>query len=282
MSDKFDAAIRKWLADDYGAASRAKMYAGGLVQNRLPRSVRPAPAVHWTARHVLAASAPLVALYYGTIGLTTAYVAAGGLFAANVVVSALGSVAAIKPSVEADTDEALVRFGDLLSALRQGPVPKDKRGDAINACLGLIEVQARRVTKTRKGELSVAWVEYKGSSNTTMTIRHRNPGNTRPVNREFDCANLLGHHACRAGASPRVVHNVRHFGSVKSPTHSKVEYRSILFIPLQPNNGGGRIKGFVSIDCARTYAFYGNRSSDIIVSCTPVLEMLKEITGRAD
>lgn len=277
----FQHAVEKWVADDYGVFARLRMFAGGVVHNRLPRTFRPAPTLHWVTRNGLASSAPVVALYYGTIGWTTAYIAAGGLFLANAAVGVIGAIAGRTRGEGSDADEALVRFGDLLSALRQGPVPKAKRGDAIKACLGLIEVQARRIAKVRKGALSVSLVEYIGNSTTRMTIRHRNPGNDRPVGREFDGSQLLGHHACVADASPRVVHNLRHFGkNLKSPTQSKVNYRSMLFIPIKPNGDGARIKGFVSIDCQREYAFYGSRADSIVVTCTPVVELLRDLIGE--
>lgn len=220
-------------------------------------------------------------LYYGTIGFTTAYVAAVGLFVANAFVGFLGLAAEPKAIPDDAHSEAMVRFGDLLGAFKTGSVPAARRADAVRACLGILEIYARRITKTTKGEVSVSFVQYAGSSVSKMKILHRNPGNLRPVDgREFDVRYVLGHHACQAGSSPRVVHELTHFGrDLQSPTQSNVEYRSIFFIPIEAaiSGGGTKMKGFVSIDCKRPYAFYGNRSREIAVTCRPIVDHLKDL-----
>lgn len=238
------------------------------------------PALHWISRNGLAASSPFVALFYGSIGQATAYLTAGCLFAANAIVGVIGHAASPKDPSDHPQTEALVRFGDLLTAFKTGSVVKSKRSDAIRACLGILEIHARRITKTSKGELSVSLVQYVGSSKTKMIVSHRNPGNLRPVGREFDRPDLLGHHACCAGTSPRVVHQLAHFGKTQeSPTQTSVDYKSMFFIPLevQTPQGGRRMKGFVSIDCRRPYAFYGNRSREIAVTCRPIVDHLKDL-----
>jgi hypothetical protein len=239
------------------------------------------PILYWLSRHALAAASPLVALYYGSIGKTTAYFAAAALFGINILVGFIGLAAEPKPLPDDAQSEAMVRFGDLLSAFKAGSVPVARRGDAIRACLGLLEIYARRITKTSKGDISVSLVQYAGSSANKMKILHRNPGNLRSVDgREFDARQVLGHHACQAGSAYRVVHQLRHFGrGLHSPTQSRVDYKSIFYIPLEvPVSGGGtRMKGFLSIDCRRPYAFYGNRGREIAVTCRPIVDHLKDL-----
>jgi hypothetical protein len=223
----------------------------------------------------------LVALYYGSIGKATAYIAAAVLFTANLLVGFLGLAAEPKPATEDTQSQAMIRFGDLLSAFKAGSIPSAKRDVAIRSCLGLLEIYARRITKTQRGDVSVSIVQYAGSSTAKMKILHRNPGNERPVDgREFDARNVLGHHACQAGVNYRIVHQLSHFGRrLQSPTQSHVGYKSIFFIPLEvpTASGGARMRGFVSIDCRRPYAFYGNRGREIVVTCTPIVDLLKDL-----
>lgn len=239
------------------------------------------PILHWLSRNFLAASSPFVAFYYGSIGKPAAYTMAGLLFGANVLVGILGFAAEAKPPDDDSQSEAMIRFGDLLGAMKQGSVPVARRSDAIRACLGILEIYARRITKSAKGEIAVSLVQYAGSSSSKMKILHRNPGNTRSVNgREFDASGVIGHHACCAGSDYQVVHQMGHFGrDLPSPTQSQVDYKSIFFVPLEVGlaGGGTRIKGFVSIDCERPYAFYGNRAREIAVNCAPIVEQLKDL-----
>jgi hypothetical protein len=280
LNSKFDQQLAAWLADDYPWWSRWARAAAGIFYNRVPRRFRLMPALYWLSRHALAALSPFVALYYGSIGQTTAYVAAAALFGINVIVGFLGLAAEPKRVTDDSQSEAMVRFGDLLSAFRSGSVPAARRGDAIRSCLGLLEIYARRITKAAKGEVSVSLVQYAGSSTMKMRILHRNPGNLRTVDgREFDAHTVLGHHACKAGTAYRVIHQLRHFGRMQSPTQSRVDYKSILFIPLEVTTSGGgtKMKGFVSIDCRRPYAFYGNRGREIAVTCRPIVDHLKDL-----
>ena len=277
--DKFAERVRAWLDDDHGKLRRWYRALAGIYHNRVPRRFRPVPALHWVAKGAVAASAPFIALYYGVIPALTAYVVAACLFASHTLVDALGAVA--KRRAPPDESEAIVRFGDLLSAFKSRSIAPARRDDAVTACLGILEIYGLRITKVAKGNLSVSLVQYVGSSSTRMIIKHRNPGNLRPIGREFDGANLLGHHACKEGALPRVVHSLAHFGKgLQSPTQSKVDYKSMLFIPIAGNGGGegqSKVRAFVSIDCKRPYAFYGNRSSEIVVTCSPVIKLLTDL-----
>lgn len=278
---KFDEQVTTWLGDSYAWWARWGRAAAGIFHNRVPRRFRLMPILYWLSRHALAGLSPFVALYYGSIGKSTAYVAAAALIGVNILVGFLGLAAEPKPIADDSQSEAMVRFGDLLSAFKAGSVPVARRGDATRACLGLLEIYARRITKTSKGDISVSLVQYAGSSTTKMKCLHRNPGNLRAVDgREFDAHPVLGHHACKAGTAYRVVHQVRHFGrGLHSPTQSRVDYKSIFFIPLEvaDPSGGTRMKGFVSIDCRRPYAFYGNRGREIAVTCRPIVDHLKDL-----
>lgn len=203
------------MNDDYGRFARWQRALAGLFYNRMPRRFRWAPVLHWLSRNGLASASPFLMLYFGIIGHATAYVAAAVLFGGNVLVGFLGLAAESRPWSNDAHSEAMVRFGDLLSAIRAGAVPAKRRDDAIRACLGLLDVYARRITRTYKGEISVSLVLYVGSGTTKMRIFHRNPGNTRPVDgREFDARQLLGHHACQAGSYPRTVHHLNISGAI--------------------------------------------------------------------
>lgn len=283
MSDSqyFDKQVRLWLDDNYAWPARWRRAIAGIWHNRVPRRFRPLPVLYWLSRHGIASVSPFVALYYGSIGHSTAYIAAGGLFGLNVLVGFLGLAAEPKPISEDAHSRAMVRFGELLSAFKTGAVPSSRRPDAIRACLGILEIFARRLTKTSDGEVSVSLVQYTDKSSSRMCILYRNPGNHRTVDgREFDASDVLGHHACQAGSTPRVVHQLKHFGrGLHSPTQSRVDYKSIFFIPLevQTSNGATKMKGFVSIDCRRPYAFYGNRGREIAVTCRPIVDHLKDL-----
>ena len=150
----------------------------------------------------------------------------------------------------------------------------------MRSALGMIEVTARDVVGVKPGELSVSVALYVGNHTTKLKLSCRNPGNTRPVGREFDGASVLGHHACKAGTDPRVMNDLK--GAPKglrtSPTQSAPRYRSFLIVPLRgTRNDAETVVGFVSIDCDQPYAFYGNRSQTIIVSTMSVIELIQRI-----
>ncbi len=276
VQSKFAKRVSKWLADDYSRLERWHRGLSGIFYNRMPRRFSLLPVTHWLIKTGLASSAPLIAFYYGSIGMNTAYYAASALFATNIVLNFLGLFLEKK---NYEDPEALVRFGDLLTSFKVNSVAKQKRDDAIRACLGILEVHTRRITKSDKGEIAVSLVQYVGSSSSLMTIRHRNPGNNRAVGREFDGTDLLGHHACQGVPLPRVVHHTRFFGSLNSPTQSGANYKSLMFIPLEVAGpkGENRVKGFVSIDCQRPYGFYGNRSREIMVTCRPIVDHIRDL-----
>jgi hypothetical protein len=152
--------------------------------------------------------------------------------------------------------------------------------DSIPATLGIIEIVARRITKANKGDISVSLAMYNGNSSDELKIRHRNPGNERPIGKRFSGRYVLGHHACQAGGDPRVVHNLRAFGKLgmKSPTQSNANYRSIYIIPIcRKHNETSTICGFISIDSTRAYAFYANRANTIIIVCEPFIQHIQDL-----
>ncbi|MBT1155718.1 hypothetical protein J1C56_08950 [Aminobacter anthyllidis] len=276
----FEHRVDLWLSEDFNVWQRFGRNALGLYHNKLPREFRLVGLTHWLSRTALASSAPGLAYFYGSIPGWTAIVAGGGFFLAHSLVGVLDKLSKAKSSDDNDVQsEMIIRVGDLLSSLKSRIAKSSDKDDAIRACLGIIENYARTVTKSKKGDLSVSLVLFSGNSTTRMKVRHRNPGNNRPTNREFDGRSLLGFHACGSGPAPRVVQDLKWFGkpALVSPTQQKVGYRSILIVPVQSSGTAGAIRGFVSIDCARPYAFYGNRSNVIMVTCEPVFSHINEL-----
>jgi hypothetical protein len=175
----------------------------------------------------------------------------------------------------------LIRFGDLLTSFKANAVKGGpNREAAIEACLGIVETIALPATKSKQGEISVTLITYLGNSHSRMRVRKRNPGNMRPANREFDSERILGHHVCQHGNAPMIVNQIKHFGKdfAQSPTQTRYDYKSILVIPLPcDDESGQKPKGFVSIDCNRPYAFYGNRANEIAVMSAPIVAQLREM-----
>lgn len=276
----FQSKIDRWLSDDRSRPDRFFRALKGLYYNKAPQRFRFFGALHWLAKTALAASAPIFAYYYGSITNVSVVVIATAIIAGgHSAVSFLDALSKQKARSEGDSQaDILVRLGDLLNTHKpRRSTSLAEKDDAIRACLGILEIFTRQITKSPKGDVSVSLVLYQGSSRQKMSLRHRNPGNERPVNREIKTEGLLGHHVCETGGNPQVVDDVNEF-SISSPTQSKREYRSIFFYPLEVSGREGKfIKGFISIDCKKPYAFYGNRSNDIVVTCEPVLNHVREL-----
>lgn len=273
--------IQRWLEQGYGRRARAWRGIRAFYYNKCPSifRFRWLGLTHGSLKASLATSGPVVAWYLGEMSLATAGGIGGALFAANALVSMLDKSSAAKP-LEGQRMESFVRFGDLLAALKADSVEELDKQKAIRACLGIIENICLPITKSRKGEISANLILYRGNSSTKMKVIERNPGNERPVGREVNGENMLGHHACRHDGLPRVVDDLRSFSSkwVSSPTQSRAGYRSIFFIPLaQKRSGRTVVRGFISIDCQRPFAFHGNRSRDIIVTCEPVTSLIIDL-----
>jgi hypothetical protein len=275
----FELKVQKWLADDRSLAARVLRALKSLYYNKAPQRFRFYGALHWLAKTGLAASPPGLGYYYGSLkSLTVVVIATSGIAAGHSLVSFLDALSKEKAKSEGENhSDMLVRLGDLLNAHKpRKSGPPAQKDDAIRACLGILEIFCRQITRSAKGDVAVSLVLYQGSSRQKMSLRHRNPGNLRPVNREIRTEGLLGHFVCAYGAEPQVVDDVREF-TATSPTQTKPDYRSIFFYPLEVLSKEGKsIKGFVSIDCKKPYAFYGNRSNDIVVTCEPVLNHIRE------
>jgi hypothetical protein len=257
------------------------MRVAAIIHNKLPRRFGFWGIVHWTFRGALICAAPATAVWYGSAPLTAAIVAAAVLLALNGGTSVADRLSRADKTPADLQSQTLVRFGDLLSTFKRGGVARHAdREMAITACLGIIENFCLPVTKGKEGEIAVTLILYKGTSRTRLRVAQRNPGNKRPTNREVDAERLLGHHVCERGDAPLVVNQISHFGKEfgASPTQTKVDYKSILIIPLRCDDGKrSQVRGFVSIDSHRPYAFYGNRANVIVVMCEPIINQLREL-----
>ncbi|MBN9219237.1 MAG: hypothetical protein J0I79_14895 [Mesorhizobium sp.] len=281
MSEETDKKIETWLSDSHGRGYRIKRYLKGYFYNKVPRDLRFFGLFHWLVKTAMAASSPAVAYFYGSIQASIATMAFAGIFIGHSFAGVLDRLSRDKTSGQSEIQaEMMVRLGDLLSGVKGNAVAQAGRDDAIRACLGIIENYVRLVTRSKKGEVSVSLVLFDGNSATKMKIRHRNPGNERPTNRDVHGPNLIGWHACQRGREPRVLHDLREMPKRvrASPTQSKVGYRSLFFVPvIRARDGSEVVRGFVSIDCQRPYAFYGNRADVIMVTCEPVFSRINDL-----
>jgi len=278
LANNTDRKVAEWLADEYPLYKRLnhRLRAWWNGSNRF----RFWGGAHLVSKTGMASSAPTVAYFYGNINAVQAALATGAVFVGSAFVEFCNARSKDKnstaPEIHADM---MLRVGEFLSLIKLRTSRGDN-DDAIRSCLGILENYACLITNSSKGQISVSLVLYTGNSTTRMKIKHRNPGNTRPTNREFDATKLMGYRAITNGTKPRVVHDLKGFGKSAgdSPTLSGVNYRSFLIIPIHVS---GRTYGFVSIDCPRPFAFYGNRSSMLMVRCEPVLNHLSDLIERA-
>ena len=281
LSDRSQEILRRWLEDDHRWYFRWWMKGDAFWYNKVPKRLRAWGVIHLLARAALIISAPVIAVYYGSITWTQAAVVGGGLIALNIFTSFADRLS--KQSVKSPdfATEGLVRVGDLLSAYKGNAIKTAEKEAAIEACLGIIESIALPETKSQKGEVAVTLILYQGTGTSKMRVKQRNPGNTRPKGRgDIDSERILGHHVCQRGDAPLTVNNISHFGKEfsRSPTQTRYDYKSILLIPLVCDTPQGpKAKGFVSIDCNHPYAFYGNRANSITVMATPIIKQLKEM-----
>ncbi|UZD70897.1 hypothetical protein [Brucella sp. JSBI001] len=271
--------IQDWLADDYYWYQRFGHRVRAWWNNSY--RIRFWGSAHLASKTVMSSSAPAAAYYYGTVTLVQASIVSGSILLLSALVEFSNKRSKDKlsnaPEIHADM---MLRVGDFFSLIKLRTTKNDN-DDAIRSCLGILENYACLITNSPKGQISVSLVLYAGSSKTRMKIKHRNPGNTRPTNREFDATQLMGYRACSSGTKPRVVHDLKSFGKSAgdSPTQSGVNYRSFLLIPIQSPDGN-RIRGFVSVDSPRPFAFYGERSSVLMVRCEPILNHLSDLIER--
>ena len=253
-----------------------------VYHHRIPREFRLLGLAHFTTKSVVACFAPVLAYaVYSTITLWQATVGSFLIFSGSALMSFLDNVSEKKKSSQQiDQTESIIRVGELLRLCAPTSRAKSYRDDMVRSALGIIENYAKQQTKSRRDEISVAIALYEGSSTTNLRIRHRNPGNTRPLGRHFDGKGILGHHACQGGSGPKIVHNINrmHASFRKSPTNSKVLYQSFLILPLTLDRNGKKvIGGFLSIDSTRPYTFYGSRGTVLIVNLEPIVEHIQKL-----
>ena len=231
----------------------------------------------------MASSGPVVAYLMGNkIALSLVIVVSIGIFFGHSVVSFFDKMSQSKRNADEENMlDIATRLGEVLTSMESASTQGDERDDSIRSSLGAIEVVARTLTRTPKGGIGVSLVTYNGSHAGEMKLRHRNPGSDRPTNKKFSTTFLLGHYACQAGVDPRVVHDLRAFGSQasKSPTNSRSSYRSMFLVPIVRHD---RKKvtpiGFISIDASKPYAFYGSRADRLVVACEPLFKHIQDLS----
>jgi hypothetical protein len=265
----------RWLNEQPGFFTRQKRKAQAWAYNRIPRELRFSGLMAAVSKLLLICAPPGTAYATGTLNFVQAVVAGGLLTFLNIssyVFSKISSFDRKSPN----ESEMIVRLGDLLSSISKGSVPSQERATAIRACLGLIENASMGILRLKKGDISVSLVVFSGTGEGKMKVAFRNPGNIRPENRECESRYLLGYHVCKRGTDPRILNDIKQFkGTLKSPTQQKPNYRSIFLIPLEADIGDTRCaKGFVSIDCGRPFAFWGNKANAIVISCVPIVTHL--------
>lgn len=251
------------------------------MHNRFHRPLRGWGVTHWVAKTCMASSGPVVAWYvYSSIAGWMAAGAGAVIFLGYSVTNLLDEMSKRKGRDGDLVTEIATRFGEVMQSFPRGGHDPKHGDDNIRSALGIIEAVARAVTKSEKGGISVCLATYEGTHSERMRIRHRNPGSTRPVNKCFDGTSTIAHRACKSGPDPRVVNDLRAFGSKgrRSPTQSDVTYRSLFIIPVERVTGAQkRVCGFISIDSTRPFAFYGNKQNAIIVVCEPVISHIQDL-----
>ena len=283
MVDKdFERSVELWINDNPRLFRRAARWTMASYHHRLPRAFRPTAIAHFSTKSALACSAPTLAyLVYDTITAWMATVASCAIFFGHTLVAFFDRLSREgHSSQKVDQTEFIVRVGELIRMCAPASRAQANRDDMIRSSLGIIENFARQITKSKKNEISVSIALYEGNSGSKMRIRHRNPGNARPIGKVFDGRGVLGHHACLSGTGPKIVHNLSrmHRKFRRSPTDSEVVYRSFLILPLTvARNGSSKIGGFLSIDSTRPYTFYGSRGRVLVVNCEPLVEHIQQL-----
>lgn len=278
---KFDTKVAMWLTEDEPGIIGNSW--NGLVffrHNTFLRDFSIGRLLSWLSRLAMSTSGPAITHFiFKKITLAEAAIASCVIFTLFTINSLLEQWLKRKSSVvDAASAETWVRIGDLISSVKSSATPAQARDGSITATLGVIEGYARTVTRSPKGEISVSLALYDGESTSKMKIKHRNPGNERPIGRSIKNLNkVLGHIACQSGPGARVVNDLKDFGkeAMFSPTQSSRNYRSLLLIPITSSRTK-KIKGFISIDCARPYAFYRNRAKQLVVTCEPLIDHIQE------
>lgn len=279
---KFIVTVARWLE---GPPTRAKRIwwwlRAAYYQSFWRMNFRWRPVLRTGVVAVTPASAPIFAhlFRYPEIDLETALQWTLAIFCLALFSAALRKL--LTPHVK-DTlaEEMLLRLGEAVVSVRNGAMPAADKHAARSACLSIIEVYVRAVTGAQQGEIGVSLVTYVGNSTHELRIDERNKGNRRATGRKFNGKFNLGHHACLAGSDPRAVYDLKEFGpnACKSPTGSKVRYRSLFIVPLM-NEIDGKLRpiGYISIDSVCPFEFYGNRANVIAVELGNIAAYLKKL-----
>ena len=278
---KYRSKVEDWLEENQGRFGVWWDQVLFVWYSRRPTSVR---WLSWPYRAfvaALAASGPAIA--YQTSNVLTFQQAVAGGFGLLVVHVALKSadVWSAKRSSKTDlvAEEMWIRVGDLLNSVKSDATPMRDRDGSIEATLAIMSGYARLVTKDSSADISATLVCYRGTGQSQMTVTHRQRGSSRPTNRHIkDIEYVLGHHACQAGYEPRIVPNLRRFGprAKKSLTMAKANYRSMLILPVR-SRSSQEIKGFISIDSSRPFAFNGNRAGALMVAFEPYQAHIEDL-----
>lgn len=280
--DFFDGQVARWLS---GKPSRVARLKNRLLATWFRASIpKPTPAGiwHWLIRIAIVASPPaLLFLVYDRATAAQAFWALVYLVVLQVAADVIGGWRDSKKKRQnLITEELWVRIGDLIASIDSTATPVHFKDESVTACLGIIEGYARQVTRSKHGDVSVSLVLYDDGDRAQMTIKHRNPGNTRPKPRLItQLDRIFGHLACEAGPAPQRINDIYFFGrnQVISPTQSTISYRSIFIVPIQDDNGeDGPIRGFLSIDSRQPYAFYGDRGDKILITCLPLIDHIRQ------
>ncbi len=232
------------------------------------------------AASITAASPPAIAhLIYQKISAPQAFIAAAALIFLLLFNKLIDKIHSIRDDSRAlASQETWVRFGDLITSVKSSATLASNKDNTVSAALGVIETYTRQITKSPKGSISVSLALYNGNGTSAMTIKHRNPGNERPTGRRLrNLDNVVGHIACQEGPHPRVVADLKLLGQEVyfSPTQSKCTYRSLVIIPITAS-GNGKIKGFVSIDSVKPYAFHGSIADQLVVTTEPLISHIQD------
>lgn len=279
---EFHNAVQSWLTERPTRLGRFRRGTAALWHTRIYKPLRFWGVSHWVFKTGMASSAPAVAWhFYSSITVVQAALASAVIFGGHSLTSLLDGMSKRKKQSANPIVELTIRAGEILQSLPSRQVTRTDVDDSIRSALGVIEAVARSVANASKGEIAVCLATYEGSHRTRMRIRHRNPGNSRPFNKSFHGPDFIAHYACQSGSDPRVVHDVRKFGSAsrKSPTQSAVNYRSIFIIPVKRKirGEGTEVCGFISIDSVKPYAFYGSKENAIIIVCEPIVHHIQEL-----
>jgi len=278
---KFDKKVASWLSEDepnlLGRLWKILLF---IRYNTFLSGYSLGSLLSWLSRAAMSTSGPAITYFvFSKIALLEAAIASSAIFLLFTVNSVIEQWLKRKSSVvDAASAETWVRIGDLITSVKSSATPADERDSSITATLGVIEGYARTVTRSPKGGISVSLALYDGGSTQKMRIKHRNPGNERPIGRPVkNLSRVLGHIACQSGPGARVVNDLKEFGheAMFSPTQSSRNYRSLLLIPITSSRTQ-KVKGFISIDSSTPYAFYRNRGAQLMVTCEPLIDHIQE------